>query len=487
MGEQLFRNGIRIVDDPLRRRGLRSRPFDGEGVAGRTLAVIEDGVLKSWFLVGDGAGYRLTTAIARGVSSSSLRRPTSISKRDRDRETVSDIADGFHITDLIGMGTNRHRRLQPWASAVDRERPTHVSGERGHHPPATSTVRVARTGERSRIPLRYQRRPCAWKADRCGHLSRRYAHRSGRLTAVVRGQTRCSEYLRQNTNPGPSTASPVPKPISRSTCCCAGGCRLIGCRLAFGKSERPRNSVDRGCGSSIRSMARALCQRPPDWAISVAGRERPPARGRDLRADGDGLYLSLANEARRAGACPANGSDTLAGARAGPKPMLAELAKSQQASFSGRKCIRWRCVWRASPMAASTSRSPRGQPAGTLRQPISSCTRPAALAALEGKRTCTIARRAPRRTGRCRTGAASAPDRDHARMAVAGVFDSLADIVACMLKASAIGRQARDRASCLRRGTTSCAYQSHPARACPTSRVRPQPHHIVALWPASIS
>ena len=50
MGERLFRTGIRIVDDPLRRRGLRSHPFDGEGVAGKALAVIEDGVLKSWFL-----------------------------------------------------------------------------------------------------------------------------------------------------------------------------------------------------------------------------------------------------------------------------------------------------------------------------------------------------------------------------------------------------------------------------------------------------
>ena len=35
MGEKLFADGIRIIDDPLRRRGLRSQPFDGEGVAGR--------------------------------------------------------------------------------------------------------------------------------------------------------------------------------------------------------------------------------------------------------------------------------------------------------------------------------------------------------------------------------------------------------------------------------------------------------------------
>ena len=35
LGEQLFAPGINIIDDPLRRRGLRSRPFDAEGVAGR--------------------------------------------------------------------------------------------------------------------------------------------------------------------------------------------------------------------------------------------------------------------------------------------------------------------------------------------------------------------------------------------------------------------------------------------------------------------
>ena len=46
MGEKLFADGIRIIDDPLRKRGLRSRPFDGEGVAGKPLALVEDGVLQ---------------------------------------------------------------------------------------------------------------------------------------------------------------------------------------------------------------------------------------------------------------------------------------------------------------------------------------------------------------------------------------------------------------------------------------------------------
>jgi PmbA protein len=112
MGERLFRAGIRIVDDPLRRRGLRSRPFDGEGIAGRELAVVEDGVLKSWFL--DSATARelslaSTGHASRGVSSSPSPSPTNLHLQAGARspqELIADIKDGFYVTDLIGMGAN---------------------------------------------------------------------------------------------------------------------------------------------------------------------------------------------------------------------------------------------------------------------------------------------------------------------------------------------------------------------------------------------
>jgi PmbA protein len=112
MGERLFRSGIRIIDDPLRRRGLRSRAFDGEGVAGRMLAVIDDGVLKSWFL--DSATARelsLTTTghAARGVSSSPSPSPTNLHLEAGSAtraELIAEIEDGFYVTDLIGMGAN---------------------------------------------------------------------------------------------------------------------------------------------------------------------------------------------------------------------------------------------------------------------------------------------------------------------------------------------------------------------------------------------
>src|SRR5204862_4612573 len=48
LGAQVFGKGVTIVDDPLRPRGLRSRPFDGEGVKVARLEFVSDGMLNSW-------------------------------------------------------------------------------------------------------------------------------------------------------------------------------------------------------------------------------------------------------------------------------------------------------------------------------------------------------------------------------------------------------------------------------------------------------
>jgi PmbA protein len=112
MGAQLFADGIHIIDDPLRKRGLRSHPFDGEGVACRKLALVEDGVLRSWLL--DSATARelglVTTGNAqRGSSSATSPGPSNLHLepgRLSPEELIADIADGFYITDLIGVGAN---------------------------------------------------------------------------------------------------------------------------------------------------------------------------------------------------------------------------------------------------------------------------------------------------------------------------------------------------------------------------------------------
>ncbi|HET9715468.1 MAG TPA: metallopeptidase TldD-related protein [Pseudolabrys sp.] len=112
MGAKLFRDGVRIIDDPLRKRGLRSHPFDGEGVACESLALIEDGVLCSWLL--DSASARelglVTTGHAqRSASSVPSPGPTNLHLAAGDLSPdalIADISDGFYVTDLIGMGAN---------------------------------------------------------------------------------------------------------------------------------------------------------------------------------------------------------------------------------------------------------------------------------------------------------------------------------------------------------------------------------------------
>ncbi len=112
MGARLFASGIRIVDDPLRKRGQRSRPFDGEGVAGKELALIEDGILKTWILDSTTArelGMTSTGHASRGVSGAPSPGATNLhleAGKQSPEELIADIKDGFYITDLIGSGVN---------------------------------------------------------------------------------------------------------------------------------------------------------------------------------------------------------------------------------------------------------------------------------------------------------------------------------------------------------------------------------------------
>jgi PmbA protein len=112
MGAKLFADGISIIDDPLRKRGLRSHPFDGEGVAGKKLALVKDGVLSSWLLDSATArelGLATTGHAQRGASSVPSPGPSNLHLepgRVSPAALIADIADGFYVTDLIGMGVN---------------------------------------------------------------------------------------------------------------------------------------------------------------------------------------------------------------------------------------------------------------------------------------------------------------------------------------------------------------------------------------------
>jgi PmbA protein len=112
LGEQLFAKNIRIIDDPLRRRGLRSQPFDAEGVNVKRLALIDEGVLTTWLLdcaTARELGLATTGHAHRGVSSSPSPGPYNLHLEAGEAspaELISDIKQGFYVTDLIGSGVN---------------------------------------------------------------------------------------------------------------------------------------------------------------------------------------------------------------------------------------------------------------------------------------------------------------------------------------------------------------------------------------------
>lgn len=112
LGQQLFDKSIRIIDDPLRVRGLRSQTFDAEGVAVKRQAIVDEGVLKTWLLdcaTARELGMTTTGHAHRGVSSSPSPGPYNLHLEPGEMtpdELMADIKDGFYITDLIGSGVN---------------------------------------------------------------------------------------------------------------------------------------------------------------------------------------------------------------------------------------------------------------------------------------------------------------------------------------------------------------------------------------------
>ena len=112
MGQRIFPAGIRIVDDPHIVRGVRSKPFDGEGVSNRQLNLVEDGVLKTWLLDSASArqlGLTTTGHAARGTGgppSPSTSNLYLVPGKLTPQALMADIKQGLYITELIGMGVN---------------------------------------------------------------------------------------------------------------------------------------------------------------------------------------------------------------------------------------------------------------------------------------------------------------------------------------------------------------------------------------------
>lgn len=111
LGSAVFPAGIRISDDPLRDRGLASRPFDGEGVAGEPFDIVTNGTLATWILDSASArelGIATNGRAVRGGSNTSpgatnlTLHPGTMSPE----ELIADAGNGLYVTELIGQGAN---------------------------------------------------------------------------------------------------------------------------------------------------------------------------------------------------------------------------------------------------------------------------------------------------------------------------------------------------------------------------------------------
>jgi PmbA protein len=112
LGSQVFAPGVTIVDDPLRPRGLRSTPFDGEGLAVARRELIGGGILPGWIAESASArqlGIEPTGHAVRGVSGAPSASPSNLymaaGARSRE-ELLGAFPEALLVIELIGQGVN---------------------------------------------------------------------------------------------------------------------------------------------------------------------------------------------------------------------------------------------------------------------------------------------------------------------------------------------------------------------------------------------
>ncbi|WP_127599379.1 TldD/PmbA family protein [Nitratireductor alexandrii] len=111
MGKSVAAAAITVTDAPRRVRGPSSRPFDGEGVAGEALVMIDKGVLGHWFLSTSVARELGLRTNGRGVRSGSSVTPASTNLaiepgEASPQELIASVQSGFYVTEVFGQGVN---------------------------------------------------------------------------------------------------------------------------------------------------------------------------------------------------------------------------------------------------------------------------------------------------------------------------------------------------------------------------------------------
>ncbi len=112
LGQEIFAKGITVVDEPHRPRGLRSKPFDAEGLANTRRKIVDDGRLTTWIMSLSSARQlemSSTGHAARGVSGPPSPAATNLYLAPgplSPTELMADISQGVYVTEMMGMGVN---------------------------------------------------------------------------------------------------------------------------------------------------------------------------------------------------------------------------------------------------------------------------------------------------------------------------------------------------------------------------------------------
>jgi len=122
MGQRVFADGVTLIDDPFRPRGMGSTPFDDEGVAVQKRALFDDGVLTTWLL--NSASARQLGLETTGHASRGLAGPSGVSTHNLHMEPgerdlaglMADAGTGLLVTSMFGPSLNGN--TGDWSAGV---------------------------------------------------------------------------------------------------------------------------------------------------------------------------------------------------------------------------------------------------------------------------------------------------------------------------------------------------------------------------------
>jgi PmbA protein len=107
LGKQVFAKNVSIEERPHEPRAMASTPFDEEGVATRNRPVVQDGVLKGYFL----ASYSARKLGLKSTGSAGGSHNLVVSSNGPDLAgMLKHMRRGFLVTELLGHGTGDYSR-----------------------------------------------------------------------------------------------------------------------------------------------------------------------------------------------------------------------------------------------------------------------------------------------------------------------------------------------------------------------------------------